>query len=35
MLSLNAILHETSRVAAVDGKTAKQMKDDDGEPIHI
>jgi hypothetical protein len=32
---LNAILQDTTLVAAVDGKTAKQMKDDDGNPIHM
>ena len=32
---LNAILQETTLVAAVDGKTAKQMKDEEGEPIHM
>jgi hypothetical protein len=32
---LNAILPESPLVAAVDGKTAKQMKDENGDPIHI
>jgi len=32
---LNAILQDTTLVAAVDGKTANQMKDDDGDPIHM
>jgi hypothetical protein len=32
---LNAILLDTTLVAAVDGKTAKQMKDEDGDPIHM
>jgi len=31
----NALLQETTLVAAVDGKTAKQMKDADGNPIHM
>ena len=30
---VNAILADTTLVAAVDGKTAKQMKDEDGNPI--
>ena len=30
---LNAILQDTMLVAAVDGKAAKQMKDDNGDPI--
>jgi len=30
---VNAILQDTSLIAAVDGKTAKQMKDADGNPI--
>jgi hypothetical protein len=32
---LNAILLDTPLVAAVDGKTAKQMKDENGDPIHM
>jgi len=32
---LNAILKDTPLVAAVDGKTAKQMKDENGDPIHM
>jgi hypothetical protein len=32
---LNAILQETTLVGAVDGKTAKQMKDKNGDPIHM
>ena len=32
---LNTILQDTTLVAAVDGKTAKQMRDEDGEPIHL
>jgi hypothetical protein len=32
---LNAILQETTLVGAVDGKTAKQMKDENGDPIHM
>ncbi len=32
---LNAILPESPLAAAVDGKTAKQMKDENGDPIHI
>jgi len=32
---LNAILQDTTLVAAVDGKTAKQMKDEEGDPIHM
>jgi len=32
---LNAILQDTTLVAAVDGKTAKQMKDENGDPIHM
>ena len=32
---LNAILQDTPLVAAVDGKTAKQMKDENGDPIHM
>ena len=32
---LNRMLQETPLTAAVDGKTAKQMKDDDGDPIHM
>ena len=32
---LNAILPESPLVAAVDGKTAKQMKDENGDPLHI
>jgi hypothetical protein len=30
---LNTILHDTPLVAAVDGKTAKQMKDENGDPL--
>jgi hypothetical protein len=32
---INAILQETTLVAAVDGKTAKQMTDENGDPIHM
>jgi hypothetical protein len=32
---LNALLDSAPLVAAVDGKTAKQMKDDEGNPIHM
>jgi hypothetical protein len=32
-LFINALLTETSLIAAVDGKAAKQMKDDNGDPI--
>jgi len=32
---LNAILGDTAIVGAVDGKTAKQTKDDDGNPLHM
>jgi len=32
---INAILQETTLVAAVDGKTAKQMTDEDGNPLHM
>ena len=32
---LNLLLSDTYIVAAVDGKTAKQMKDENGEPIHM
>jgi hypothetical protein len=34
-LFLNSILPESPLTAAVDGKTAKQMKDENGDPIHI
>jgi hypothetical protein len=32
---INAILQETTLVAAVDGKTAQQMTDENGDPIHM
>ena len=32
---LNAILQDTTLVAAVNGKTVKQMKDESGNPIHM
>ena len=32
---LNLFLNDTDLVAAVDGKTAKQMKDENGEPLHM